>query len=69
MKVLVADDGDQVLAFLMIGCEAGVIMATLWTAMLAGLLFPTLRNAVIAHLTVTEGPGQLPSRVAPRSAP
>ena len=58
MKVLVGSD-DRILGFTMIGAEAGEVMTVVQTAMLAGLPFPKLRDAVIAHPTMAEGLGQL----------
>jgi hypothetical protein len=43
----------------MIGSEAGEVMATIQTAMLAEMPYPKLRDAVLAHLTVAEGLGPL----------
>jgi pyruvate/2-oxoglutarate dehydrogenase complex dihydrolipoamide dehydrogenase (E3) component len=65
MKVLVGDD-DRILGFTMIGAEAGEVMAAVETAMLAELPYPTLREAVITHLTMAEGLGSLFSNVPPR---
>jgi pyruvate/2-oxoglutarate dehydrogenase complex dihydrolipoamide dehydrogenase (E3) component len=62
MKVLVGAD-DYILGFTMIGSEAGEVMTTVQTAMLAGLPYQRLRDAVIAHLTVAEGPGLLLSNL------
>ena len=53
MKVLVGAD-DRILDFTMIGSEAGEVMAALRTAMLAGLPYQRLRDALIAHLTIAE---------------
>jgi hypothetical protein len=50
----------------LIGSEAGEVMAAVETAMLAGLPYPRLRDAVIAHLTVAEGLGPLLANVPPR---
>jgi pyruvate/2-oxoglutarate dehydrogenase complex dihydrolipoamide dehydrogenase (E3) component len=47
----------------MIGAEAGEVMAAVQTAMLAGLPYTGLRDAVIAHPTMAEGLGPLLSRV------
>lgn len=58
MKVLVGAD-DRILGFTMIGSEAGEVMAVMQTAMLSGLSYQRLRDAVIAHLTVAEGLGPL----------
>jgi pyruvate/2-oxoglutarate dehydrogenase complex dihydrolipoamide dehydrogenase (E3) component len=67
MKALIGSD-DRILGFTMIGAEAGEVMTVVQTAMLAGLPFPKLRDAVIAHPTMAEGLGQLFSNVPPRSA-
>jgi pyruvate/2-oxoglutarate dehydrogenase complex dihydrolipoamide dehydrogenase (E3) component len=66
MKVLVGASDDRILGFTMIGSEAGEVMATMQTAMLARLPYTTLRDAVIAHLTVAEGLGLLLGNVPPR---
>jgi pyruvate/2-oxoglutarate dehydrogenase complex dihydrolipoamide dehydrogenase (E3) component len=58
MKALVGSD-DRILGFTMIGAEAGEVMTVVQTAMLAGLPFPKLRDAVIAHPTMAEGLGPL----------
>jgi pyruvate/2-oxoglutarate dehydrogenase complex dihydrolipoamide dehydrogenase (E3) component len=58
MKVLVGAD-DRILGFTMIGSEAGEVMTTVQTAMLAKLDYRVLRDAVIAHLTMAEGLGPL----------
>jgi pyruvate/2-oxoglutarate dehydrogenase complex dihydrolipoamide dehydrogenase (E3) component len=65
MKVLVGAD-DRILGFTMIGSEAGEVMAAVQTAMLAKLPYQHLRDAVIAHLTMAEGPGPLLTNVPPR---
>jgi len=65
MKVLVGGD-DRILGFTMIGSEAGEVMAAVQTAMLAGLPYQRLRDAVIAHLTIAEGFGPLLANVPPR---
>lgn len=68
MKVLVGADHDRIVGFTMIGSEAGEVMATMQTAMLAGLPYQTLRDAVISHLTIAEGLGPLLARVPGRAA-
>ncbi|TFW18649.1 mercuric reductase [Duganella callida] len=65
MKVLVSAHDDSILGFTMIGSEAGEVMAVIQTAMLAGLPYTKLRDAVFAHLTVAEGLGPLFGNVAP----
>jgi pyruvate/2-oxoglutarate dehydrogenase complex dihydrolipoamide dehydrogenase (E3) component len=58
MKALVGED-DHILGFTMIGSEAGEVMAVVQMAMMGGLTYPTLRDAVIAHPTMAEGLGSL----------
>jgi pyruvate/2-oxoglutarate dehydrogenase complex dihydrolipoamide dehydrogenase (E3) component len=66
MKALIAARHDRILGFAMIGAEAGEVVATVQTAMLAELPFATLRDAVLAHPTMAEGLGPLLSKVPPR---
>jgi pyruvate/2-oxoglutarate dehydrogenase complex dihydrolipoamide dehydrogenase (E3) component len=47
----------------MIGAEAGEVMTVVQTAMLAGLPYRRLRDAVITHPTMAEGLGPLLSNV------
>jgi pyruvate/2-oxoglutarate dehydrogenase complex dihydrolipoamide dehydrogenase (E3) component len=68
MKVVVSANDDRILGFTMIGSEAGEVMATIQTAMLAELPYTKLRDAVIAHLTIAEGLGPLLGNVPPRAA-
>jgi pyruvate/2-oxoglutarate dehydrogenase complex dihydrolipoamide dehydrogenase (E3) component len=67
MKALIAENDDRILGFTMIGAEAGEVMATVQTAMLADLPYTRLRDAVLAHPTMAEGLGFLFSNVPPRS--
>ena len=66
VKVLVAADNDQILGFAMIGPEAGEVMAVVQTAMLAGMPYTGLRDAIIAHPTMAEGLGALLSTIPPK---
>ena len=68
MKALVGGDDNRILGFTMIGAEAGEVMTVVQTAMLAGLPYPRLRDAVIAHPTMAEGLGPLFANVPPRPA-
>jgi len=52
----------------MIGPEAGEVMAVVQTAMLAGLPYTGLRDAILAHPTMTEGLNALFSQLPPSSA-
>jgi pyruvate/2-oxoglutarate dehydrogenase complex dihydrolipoamide dehydrogenase (E3) component len=55
MKVLVEAAGDRILGFTMIGPEAGEVLAAVQTAMLGGLPFTLLRDAILTHPTMAEG--------------
>jgi pyruvate/2-oxoglutarate dehydrogenase complex dihydrolipoamide dehydrogenase (E3) component len=65
MKALVAARDDRILGFTMIGAEAGEVVAVVQTAMLAGLPYTSLRDAVLTHPTMAEGLGPLFSNVPP----
>jgi pyruvate/2-oxoglutarate dehydrogenase complex dihydrolipoamide dehydrogenase (E3) component len=67
MKVLVDEADDRLVGFTMIGPEAGEVMAVMQTAMLAGLPYTRLRDAVLTHPTFAEGLGPLLAQV-PASA-
>ena len=54
MKALVGAD-DQILGFTMIGSEAGEVLAVVQTAMIAGLTYVALRDAILTHPTMAEG--------------
>ena len=66
MKALVAARDDRILGFTMIGAEAGDAMAVVQTAILAGLPYTDLRDAILAHPTMAKGLGSLFSNVPPR---
>src|SRR5262249_38478920 len=55
MKALVGGSDDRILGFTMVGAEAGEVMAAVQMAMLAGLPYTRLRDAVLTHPTMTEG--------------
>jgi pyruvate/2-oxoglutarate dehydrogenase complex dihydrolipoamide dehydrogenase (E3) component len=59
MKVLIEAKGDRILGFTMIGTEAGEVMAAVQTAILGGLPYTLLRDAILAHPTMAEGLGGL----------
>lgn len=69
LKALIAENDDRILGFTMIGPEAGEVMAVVQTAMLAGLPYHVLRDAVLAHPTMAEGLGSLFSNVPARQTP
>jgi pyruvate/2-oxoglutarate dehydrogenase complex dihydrolipoamide dehydrogenase (E3) component len=57
---------DRIIGFTMFGSEAGEVIALVQTAMLAGLPYTALRDAILAHPTMAEGLGPLFSRIPPR---
>ncbi|HEY1927581.1 MAG TPA: FAD-dependent oxidoreductase [Caulobacteraceae bacterium] len=68
MKALVGADDERVLGFTMIGAEADGLLAAMQLAILAGLPFPEIRDAIFAHPTMAEGLGLLFSNVPPEAA-
>src|SRR3984957_5380819 len=55
MKTLIDAHSDRILGFTAFGPAAGELMGTVQLAMLAGLPYTTLRDAMFAHPTMTEG--------------
>jgi pyruvate/2-oxoglutarate dehydrogenase complex dihydrolipoamide dehydrogenase (E3) component len=55
LKALVAVNDDLILGFTAFGVDAGEIMASVQTAMIAGLPYTALRDAIWAHPTLVEG--------------
>jgi pyruvate/2-oxoglutarate dehydrogenase complex dihydrolipoamide dehydrogenase (E3) component len=55
LKALVEADTDRILGFTALGAGAGEIMAAVQVAMIAGLPYTALRDAVLTHPTLTEG--------------
>ena len=68
MKALLDTRTDRILGFTMFGPEAGEVMAVVQTAMLAGMPYTGLRDAILAHPTMAEGLGPLFSAVPPSAA-
>jgi pyruvate/2-oxoglutarate dehydrogenase complex dihydrolipoamide dehydrogenase (E3) component len=68
MKALVDGRSDRILGFTMFGPEAGEVMAVVQTAMLAGMPYTGLRDAILAHPTMAEGLGGLFAGVPASSA-
>lgn len=54
MKALVAED-DRILGITVFGVDGGEIMSAVQIAMIAGLPYTALRDAVLAHPTLAEG--------------
>jgi pyruvate/2-oxoglutarate dehydrogenase complex dihydrolipoamide dehydrogenase (E3) component len=54
MKALVAED-DRILGFTVFGVDGGETMSAVQIAMMAGLPYTALRDAILAHPTLAEG--------------
>ena len=59
LKALVEVNGDRILGFTAFAVDAGEIMASVQTAMIAGLPYTALRDAIWAHPTLVEGLGSI----------
>src|SRR5262245_31334781 len=68
MKALVDARTDRILGFTMFGAEAGEVMAVVQAAMLAGMPYTGLRDAILAHPTMAEGLRNLFAEVPPSPA-
>jgi pyruvate/2-oxoglutarate dehydrogenase complex dihydrolipoamide dehydrogenase (E3) component len=66
MKVLIAKDSDEILGFTAFSVEASELMAAMQTAMLGHLPYTILRDAILAHPTISEGLKQLLATVPAR---
>jgi pyruvate/2-oxoglutarate dehydrogenase complex dihydrolipoamide dehydrogenase (E3) component len=55
IKLLIAADSDQILGLTALGTEASELMASVQTAMLGGLPYTVLRDAIFTHPTTAEG--------------
>ena len=55
LKALVEADGERILGFTAFGVGAGEIMSSVQIAMIGGLPYTALRDAVLAHPTLIEG--------------
>lgn len=63
LKALIDTKSDRILGFTVFGVEAGEIMASVQIAIIAGLPYTSLRDAIIAHPTMAEGLVELFSEV------
>jgi pyruvate/2-oxoglutarate dehydrogenase complex dihydrolipoamide dehydrogenase (E3) component len=59
MKALVENGGERIVGFAAVGIGAGETMAAVQIAMIAGLPYTALRDAVLTHPTLAEGIGVL----------
>jgi pyruvate/2-oxoglutarate dehydrogenase complex dihydrolipoamide dehydrogenase (E3) component len=67
IKALIDTKSDRILGITVFGVEAGEIMASVQIAMLAGLPYTALRDAILTHPTLAEGLIPLFSSVPPIS--
>jgi pyruvate/2-oxoglutarate dehydrogenase complex dihydrolipoamide dehydrogenase (E3) component len=67
MKALVEENGERILGFTVFGVGAGDIIAAVQVAMIGGLPYTVLRDAILTHPTLPEALGPLFSNV-PASA-
>jgi pyruvate/2-oxoglutarate dehydrogenase complex dihydrolipoamide dehydrogenase (E3) component len=55
LKALVETDGDRILGFTGLGVGAGEVLSSVQIAMVAGLPYTALRDAILTHPTLVEG--------------
>ena len=55
LKALIETDSDRILGFTAFGVGAGEIMSAVQIAMIAGLPYTALRDAILTHPTLVEG--------------
>jgi pyruvate/2-oxoglutarate dehydrogenase complex dihydrolipoamide dehydrogenase (E3) component len=55
MKAIIDTHSDRILGFTAFGNEAGEVMSVVQIAMLAGLPYTSLRDAILTHPTMSEG--------------
>jgi pyruvate/2-oxoglutarate dehydrogenase complex dihydrolipoamide dehydrogenase (E3) component len=68
MKALVDAESDHILGFTVLGTGAGEIVGAVQLAMMAGLPYTALRDAILIHPTLLEGLIPLFTAVPPKSA-
>ena len=67
-KNFIDTESDRILGFTALGVEAGEIIAAVQVAMLAGLPYTVLRDAIFTHPTMLEGLIPLFSAVPPKAS-
>jgi pyruvate/2-oxoglutarate dehydrogenase complex dihydrolipoamide dehydrogenase (E3) component len=65
MKILLDMRSNRILGFTMLGADAGEVLAVVQTAMLGGLPYTVLRDAILTHPTMAEGLTVLLASVPP----
>ncbi len=69
MKALIDTGSDRILGFSAFGYQAGEFLGTVQVAMLGGLPYTALRDAIFSHPTMPEGLIMLLDNVPAVSAP
>ena len=67
MKALVDAESDRILGFTVFGVGGGEIMGAVQVAMIGGMPYTALRDAIFTHPTLVEGLGALFSTVPPKA--
>jgi pyruvate/2-oxoglutarate dehydrogenase complex dihydrolipoamide dehydrogenase (E3) component len=67
VKMLIEAESDRILGFTAFGIEASEMMAAVQTAMLGGLPYTVLRDAIFTHPTAAEGLGRLLATVSAKA--
>lgn len=65
MKALIDTKSDRILGFTIFGVGGGEVMATVQVAMMGGLPYTALRDAIFTHPTLSEGLMELFATVSP----
>jgi len=69
MKALIDSTSERILGFSAFGAEAGEVLASVQVAMIAGLPFTALRDAILTHPTMAEGLISLFANVSSMATP
>ena len=67
MKAIVDTQSDRILGFMMVGSNAGEVVATVQMAMLGNLPYTTVRDAILSHPTIAEGLNMLFAKIPERA--
>jgi pyruvate/2-oxoglutarate dehydrogenase complex dihydrolipoamide dehydrogenase (E3) component len=68
MKMLIDTHSDAILGFSMLGTNAGDVVTAVQMAMLGGLPYTSVRDAIVAHPLISEGLNILLAKVPERTA-
>lgn len=67
MKMLIDTESDRILGFTMLGTNAGDVVTAVQMAMLGGMPYTAVRDAIIAHPLISEGLNILLAKVPERN--